>query len=510
MRHATDWLYRGCDTPRPSDGAMTGSVLDSGPVPPWQSGIRGMISIMPEPPISAATRSKIRELRRRHDSVCLAARANRRKAQNAGTSTGLVIDLDATDSSDNDEEQWRNVEKKPKELVALQCRANYSAIHGFDHEGTVLIATDGSALRTTDKKPARGGGAAAAMVAVDEEYDAADSPRIDRRKGVFEEWYVSGTQKNLRCGPNCCSFTPEVEGLHLAVDIAEHDPDLARVKHVMIATDSQSALSALALGPTRQRDARLARLWHRLITLASSRGLRFSFRFVFGHCRFGPNEIVDHAAGAVAEEGALSDIHRWWKDAARVPPKEIIKLTNPSAAPHEDLSLRKQLKGPSAWPLRYFKNWSQTEIRNLCQIRTNAWPVIGGHLIGEAGRVACTLCGVQTIRRALPREDNDAIDDGPEIPLAEGARGPLPTPALESLVSHVFTCRRLRTARRRRGIRSAKDLWNRPRDAYSLFDYYAHGPNQQGIARLEELQSVAGADLDADDGGPGNGHDTAD
>ena len=253
-----------------------------------------------------------------------------------------------------------------------------------------------------------------------------------------------------RIGTVACSFTAEVAGLESLIRLivaALNSGDLPHGAMVTIVSDSQSALAALELGPVRQRDGRLDRIWHGFVDLARRFGLRFALFFAYSHCGWREMDHVDEIARSAAKHGADVCPPPWWKDAARAACEDPIhehltkriveKATLRSKAPPRNSPGAR----PSRWPARSFRTFSQREIVRLCQLRTNACPALGGHLVDRIH--PCPRCGIGTAR---------------------GRRG------TRSMVEHLFVCTATAQRRRTFGVRNLGDLWTRPRNC---LDYVA-------------------------------------
>ena len=65
-------------------------------------------------------------------------------------------------------------------------------------------------------------------------------------------------------------------------------------KTVLIATDSQSTVSALSLGPRRQKERMTQSTWEHLNAIADA-GVNVHLQFIYGHCGVHLNEMVDNA-----------------------------------------------------------------------------------------------------------------------------------------------------------------------------------------------------------------------
>lgn len=234
--------------------------------------------------------------------------------------------------------------------------------------------------------------------------------------------------KRIRVGKQASSYTAEVWGLHALFDIVEA-VGIAQGNALFIFTDSQGVLAALAKGIRRQTDSRLVRLWKRILKL-NKHGVSVHLRFIYGHTQIAEPDRVDEDARRAAARGADSEIVPYYKDAIRAINEEAQEALNRAASPQQ-LRLTARVRAiPST--LSQKLGIPSAGLTVLCQLRTNACPAIGGHLIGPH---RCSKCG------------------------AACGRGQANTP---SMVEHMFVCPRGRTTRANLRIRGLKSLWQHP------------------------------------------------
>jgi ribonuclease HI len=89
------------------------------------------------------------------------------------------------------------------------------------------------------------------------------------------------------------------------------------LRRLMVVTDSQSTIAALAQGPILTRgDTLLHSIWSLLLKMTSC-GLRIHFQFVYGHCGLTRNERVDRHADLAAKMQCLHPQPTWHGDVAR-------------------------------------------------------------------------------------------------------------------------------------------------------------------------------------------------
>jgi ribonuclease HI len=269
--------------------------------------------------------------------------------------------------------------------------------------------TDGSVKQKSGRYPSAGAGGAAIMT----------SP-------CQQEF-----SKQVTVGAAACSFSAEIGGLECALFLAEH-VELPASSRLVILTDSQSALSALAKGPLRQPDSRLSTLWQRLLHLVARKDIFIELRFIFGHTAWDSADKADELAREAAKKGAECDAPPWWRDAVG---DFEAALADSVARSSLHGSLRGECKvfARSIWPAKVLREWQPADVRLLCQLRTNSCEKVGGHLIGRVD--LCCRCRAATKRSS---------------------------PGYDSMVQHIFKCWKMRGARKVLRIRGVRSLWTNP------------------------------------------------
>ena len=116
-------------------------------------------------------------------------------------------------------------------------------------------------------------------------------------------------------GTSACSFSAEQVGMELGMGLVEQALlSLPPHPHVLVLSDSQGYLAALAQGPLRQRTHRGARLWARL----SACPARITLRHVFAHVGTPANEAADALVQKSIDSPPLPHPPAWAVDRARV------------------------------------------------------------------------------------------------------------------------------------------------------------------------------------------------
>lgn len=278
------------------------------------------------------------------------------------------------------------------------------------------VFVDGSVVRLKGR-PSRAAGAATLYPPGDGRYD----------------WY-----KLKGAGEEVSSFTAEGCGLECGLSLIENRQP-PQGSCIWIFTDSQSTLSALNKGVRRQTDARLAKAWKRMLAIAE-RGHMLFLNFVYSHVGNPEMDDVDGIARKAAERRLDSDGPKHVRDVIR-PLKEAVRKRNVTPG---TLRHGAGINGsPTRWSIKEHAYLSNKGCILLCQLRTDACPAIGGHLIGP---YRCHRCGGCTHR---PRGD-----------------------ATESMVQHAFHCPQGLRLRRALRIRGLKDLWLRPMTALSYIESF--------------------------------------
>jgi hypothetical protein len=243
-----------------------------------------------------------------------------------------------------------------------------------------------------------------------------------------------------RAGAVACSFSAETIGLESLLTLLESDHVPCDVV-CRIFDDSQSLLATLAMGHTLQTDARCASLWRRLLHVADRKRLRIFARFIYAHAAWREADRADEEARTAADKGALTDRAPWWRDICRV---HTTKAVAAHYASRTEITLRSKAKvapGPASWRQHNTRPFTRATVAFLCQVRTNACPLLGGHLIQHPHK--CPQCYVTTFR---------------------GVTG------WTSMVEHAFTCWRTRGLRRELRINGLRALWTKPARALQYLE----------------------------------------
>jgi ribonuclease HI len=276
-----------------------------------------------------------------------------------------------------------------------------------------------------------------------------DGSAIPRKAGAGAVVYFLADEevfvKSNRAGRGVCSFSAETVGMEACLDLLQWlKRDIPHDSRIVVFLDSQSYLSSMEKGMVRQTDGRLASHWRRIIRFVASRGWYFSLRFIYGHSHLLGSDRADTEARIAAVQGARTDRLLWWKD-------EVRNFTQIALAKHLPVfavnTLRMQAKVPIA-PSRWSKASGCTTpaaaITTLCQLRLDACPRLGGHLIRVTA--LCPKCRKMTQRGCAN---------------------------YESLVVHMFKCYRARGLRRQLRVRGLRTLWTNPRRALAYVAKFA-------------------------------------
>lgn len=206
------------------------------------------------------------------------------------------------------------------------------------------------------------------------------------------------SQASFPLGPLACSYTAEAKALHRLVQhlVLEHGK-APSWSSVVIFTDSQSCLAALAHGPRPLADALIARIWEGILGLTRS-GVRVTLAFIFGHVGYAPHDAVDEDARLALADAPATDV--WWQDGAR-----------PHLARLRTLEESKVRTGDSWWA----KNNKLTDAtrcprishaagKAIMRLRTGVDPHIGGwrHNVIDC----CPLCATPLTR------GSESLDSG--------------------------------------------------------------------------------------------------
>ena len=329
------------------------------------------------------------------------------------------------------DEYGDELDRDPDDVAAVKRDVNRRMerwVRKVTRKQAVIVFTDGS----VQKKSKLAGGAGAGVLFHPDGHE------------------YSATQV---CGTHCCSFSAEAAGFECFKRLLRRLAESGMIPQgsvVVVLSDSQSLLAALATGPQRQRDKRLADLWEFLLTMSRDYDLIFILRFIYGHTGWNAADRADEEAGNAARRAKQHGQSTWWKDCARTaaePVVESIQQRGVSQTFRErvEQQQRRGARGaprrrpgplPSKWPARRYRAWPRWSLTLLCQLRSNACPRLGGHLVGRIFH--CPRCGAMTTRGESH---------------------------VDSMVEHAFKCGRGFNKRRQFGIKGVIDLWVRPRVA---------------------------------------------
>eukprot|EP00760_Papus_ankaliazontas_P038233 PhM_4_TR9004/c0_g1_i1/m.2362 len=125
----------------------------------------------------------------------------------------------------------------------------------------------------------------------------------------------------INAGKHTCSYRAEALTIDAGIEhLLRRVQNMSRNERrssIILGTDSQSTLAALARGPLDQDDPVCSRIWTNLLKLAAQR-VHIRLQFCYAHVGFLENELVDSAAKHMAERArGLALEETWWKDAAR-------------------------------------------------------------------------------------------------------------------------------------------------------------------------------------------------
>lgn len=246
--------------------------------------------------------------------------------------------------------------------------------------------------------------------------------------------------KATRAGKKVSSYTAEVVGLEAAVDILESN-FIPRGAHVGVFTDSQSCLSAFGKGVRRQTDARISRLWQRLLNAAKN-GLSVTLQFIYAHAGTFESDEVDGEASTAAKKGAETSRPQHVRDIVRQFEDEVAETANKLASPTAPRAVRGVPCLPAPWTSEKNKLLNSAQRTLICQLRTDACPRLGGHLVAPHN---CVKCGTTTHRASETHQ---------------------------SMATHMFTCSAAQQTRRTLRIRGVKDLWKDAAKVILLVKYF--------------------------------------
>ena len=190
-------------------------------------------------------------------------------------------------------------------------------------------------------------------------------------------------------GTMACSYRSECVALRagLKLGFVDHLKDAK----LLICTDSQSLLAALAKGPILQTGDIENEIWDLLLQLAS-RNVRVTLQFVYGHCGVARNDEVDEEADEAAE--LPQDSVPIWLTDFMAATKRLVKART-EARLKESTSYRATVTKLGCTPTSLdAMNGDRKQSVLLTQLRCNECPHLGrlAHRLGTSMVEACRFC----------------------------------------------------------------------------------------------------------------------
>lgn len=225
-----------------------------------------------------------------------------------------------------------------------------------------------------------------------------NAEHADCRSAAVGHLYVPSSEAPISrfaasAGRLACSYTAEFTALLGSLTkFSSLIPDGAQL---LIATDSQSLLQALAKGPLLTEEDFEDQLWALLLTL-SRRGCQVTMQFFYSHVDFPPrNEAVDAEVSQLLEEEDDTLNHDspaiWHTDVVRAVHRHLYLrwLDNVDDA-------RTTLCGKTRAPLRTMAAWPRADQILLSRSRTDTLPELGTYRLrlGIGTSPACRWCGL--------------------------------------------------------------------------------------------------------------------
>eukprot|EP00742_Colponemidia_sp_Colp-10_P013868 GILJ01015699.1.p1 GENE.GILJ01015699.1~~GILJ01015699.1.p1 ORF type:complete len:784 (-),score=77.31 GILJ01015699.1:536-2887(-) len=373
--------------------------------------------------------------------------------------------------SDQEEEEDDPRVHKIRGDVHLKQRFNEAQVSAIS-SCSLQLYTDASVSRIRDPEQVA---AFKATIPTDEEAIRL-LPLSEASGGAFIVVKNGQSIHEAKCslGPLACSYSMEREtilrALTYLLDNCERllpQPTSGIPHEVALVTDSLSTLSALhANGPFRQTDGHNEKIWEAIIRL-HEKGIHMCMTFVYSHLGTEWNERAD----ILASEALSTTIQgpQWPPDVIR---KKIEEITTRSDEPCGSLRWQYQIKGLSNLRKLEQLRLSSTNWKRLMQLRTDACPLLGGHLAAQSER--CGLCGRDTLARS-----GRALNHLFECPKAEDLRKEFPQ--YLRYLHHMAQDagmerdRHLTVAEQKvrdRNEFTPKLLWTNPKVALQYFDRY--------------------------------------
>lgn len=302
--------------------------------------------------------------------------------------------LDVPDDYDDDDAMSSEVDEDAPRTVTgdIGLKTKHNAAQ-LDATATccLQIYTDASIARIPDPKEVE------ALQAQSPINEAAirKLPRYEASGGAFVivKDDIAVVESKCSLGPLACSYSMERETILLALSyLLEHAetllpaPPTGEFHEVALITDSLSTLSALECnGPFRQTDGHNEKIWRTMIYLYLKR-VRLHMTFVYSHLGVKWNERAD----MLATEALSFEMqgYQWPLDIIR---PCLEKITKKSDEPEGSLRPRFRISGLSDLRKLEFMRLSATNWKRLLQLRTDACPLLGGHLARMTS--PCSLCG---------------------------------------------------------------------------------------------------------------------
>ena len=190
-------------------------------------------------------------------------------------------------------------------------------------------------------------------------------------------------------GTMACSYRSECVAMRagLKLGFVDHLRDAS----LLICTDSQSLLAALANGPILQTGDIENEIWDQLLQLAS-RNVHVTLQFVYGHCGIVRNDEVDVEADEAAEL-PQGDVPVWLTDFMAATKRHVKAKTESRLSASTSYRATVTKLGTEPTPLDAM-NGDRKQSALLAQLRCNECPHLGrlAHRLGTSMVEACRFC----------------------------------------------------------------------------------------------------------------------
>jgi ribonuclease HI/uncharacterized C2H2 Zn-finger protein len=333
------------------------------------------------------------------------------------------------------------VKQKTEEKLAANI-ATLKLLGDHDYE----LWTDGSCQKSEDIADLADASSDDDLSSVDEDEDAPPNVRTGGAAILYSgEARIATTRR--AAGPLACSY--RAEAVALLAGLEEFRSRNLKNCTLLVCSDSQSLISALAVGPIGHRGDIENHIWSVLLELADA-NVEVTLQFVFSHCGLPRNDEVD-AEAKKATKLSQSNIPIWLTDMLSAARRHIrsqrrLKERADTYRTRNVTSLMTSLKALSM---------PRTDAVLLSRIRTNEHPHLGrfAHRIGTSMCTACRWCCTHE------HPEEEPLPEVQELQIANEPRSATMCPTCNMVLSNRGNCVKHMTQKHPASFKSNRDCY---------------------------------------------------